>query len=100
MPGPALINKVELEHCAPLEICGEPLTDASKTCNDSNQCAGECIAQTSEYRRNSNRLLPDPGLRFYYWGDVVGQCKSHSSALLGCYATMKNGKPTAEKCVL
>ncbi|WP_395333859.1 hypothetical protein WBP06_08740 [Novosphingobium sp. BL-8H] len=66
-----------------MEQCVHRFADAGKTCSDTSQCEGKCVA-------SAGAVSPDkPG---------VGQCQADDK-LYGCYAELRDGKAPAAICV-
>lgn len=63
------------------ELCVRPFADAGKSCTDSAQCQGKCVA-------TGNTAEPQ----------TAGQCQA-DDRLFGCYSEIKGGKSAYTICV-
>ena len=66
------------------ELCVVPFADAGKSCTDSSQCEGQCIAEETG---------PQPSAQ-----NPKGMCQA-DDRLFGCYSTIENGKIATTICV-
>lgn len=65
------------------EVCIKRYADAGKTCNDSDQCEGRCLAVVGS--------LPSPGK------PLVGKCEADNNGF-GCVSEIRSGKDVFGIC--
>lgn len=70
-----------------MEQCVHRFADAGKTCTDTSQCEGKCVA-------SAGAVSPDKPAA----GPITGQCQADDK-LYGCYAEVVGGKAPAAICV-
>ena len=75
------------------EFCVLPASDAGKTCNDSSECQGGCIAELTP--EEHDLLTKEYGKHVL---EKTGQC-SQWQQMFGCFPFVSNGKVKEILCV-